>query len=129
MRNSAVAATLASLALLSIPGTAFAHAKLMSSTPSANSVVPGANARSINLVFNERVIASTMKVDLVMTAMPGTRDHPPMKVAFSSMMGKDGKSIMLMPRRALAPGTYQVTWSAAGADTHRMGSQFVFTVR
>jgi copper resistance protein C len=34
-----------------------------------------------------------------------------------------------MPKRALAPGTYQVTWSAAGADTHRMGSQFAFTVR
>lgn len=129
MRNSAVTATLASLVLLSIPGAALAHTKLLSSTPAANATVPSANARSINLVFNERVIASTVKVDLVMTAMPGTRDHPPMKVAFSSMMGKDGKSIMLMPRRALAPGTYQVTWSAAGADTHRMGSQFVFTVR
>ena len=25
--------------------------------------------------------------------------------------------------------TYRVTWSAAGADTHRMGSNFSFTVR
>ncbi|MBP9159127.1 MAG: copper resistance protein CopC, partial [Sphingobium sp.] len=25
--------------------------------------------------------------------------------------------------------TYRVTWSAAGADTHRMGGNFSFTVR
>jgi copper resistance protein C len=129
MRKSTVAATLAALMLTSIPGAALAHTKLVSSTPAANATVQAANARSINLVFNERVIASTLKVDLVMTGMPGMQDHPPMKVAFSLMMGRDGKSVMLMPKRALAPGTYQVTWSAAGADTHRMGSQFAFTVR
>jgi copper resistance protein C len=57
------------------------------------------------------------------------KDHAPMKVAFTSMMGKDGKSMMLMPKKALTPGTYKVTWSAAGADTHRMGSEFSFTVK
>lgn len=129
MRKSAVAAILASLALISLPGAALAHTRLVSSTPAANATVPAANARSINLVFNERVIASTLKVDVVMTGMPGMSDHPPMKVAFSSMMGKDGKSVMLMPKRALAAGTFQVSWSAAGTDTHRMGGQFSFTVR
>jgi copper resistance protein C len=129
MRKSIMAATLATLALLSIPGTALAHAKLQSSTPAANATVAGANARSINLVFNERLIASTVKADLVMTGMPGMPKHAPMKIAFTSMMGRDGKSLMLMPKRALAPGTYKVTWSAAGTDTHRMGSEFSFTVR
>lgn len=129
MRKSAAAAMLASLALISVSGAALAHTRLVSSTPAANATVPAANARSINLVFNERVIASTLKVDLAMTGMPGMNDHPPMKVAFSSMMGKDGKSVMLMPKRALAAGTYQVSWSAAGTDTHRMGGQFSFTVR
>ena len=129
MRKSAAAAMLASLALISVPCAALAHTRLVSSTPAANATVPAANARSINLVFNERVIASTLKVDLAMTGMPGMNDHPPMKVAFSSMMGKDGKSVMLMPKRALAAGTYQVSWSAAGTDTHRMGGQFSFTVR
>lgn len=129
MRKSVVAAMLASLALISVPGAVLAHTKLVSSTPAANATVPAANARSINLVFNEKVIASTLKVELVMTGMPGMKDHAPMKVAFSSMMGKDGKSVMLMPKRALAAGTYQVSWSAAGTDTHRMGGQFSFTVR
>lgn len=129
MRKSAVATILASLVLISVPGAVLAHTKLVSSTPAANATVPAANARSINLTFNEKVIASTLKVDLAMTGMPGMNDHPPMKVAFSSMIGKDGKSIMLMPKRALAAGTYQVSWSAAGTDTHRMGGQFSFTVR
>lgn len=129
MRKSIVAATLAALTLVSIPGIALAHAKLLSSTPGANATVASANARSINLVFNERLIASTVKADLVMTGMPGMPSHAPMKVAFTSMVGRDGKSLMLMPKRALSPGTYKVTWSAAGADTHRMGSEFSFTVR
>ena len=34
-----------------------------------------------------------------------------------------------MLKRPLSPGTYKVSWSAAGADTHRMGSEFSFTVK
>src|SRR3546814_5488017 len=62
-----------------------------------------------------------------MTGMPGMANHAPMKVPYSSMMGKEGKSAMLMLKRPLTPGTYKVKWSAAGADTHRMGSEFSFT--
>ncbi|MFD1767215.1 copper homeostasis periplasmic binding protein CopC [Sphingorhabdus buctiana] len=129
MRRPVLALTLAGLALASMPGAAFAHAKLVSSTPAANATVSKANVKSINLIFNEKIIASTMKTELLMTGMPGMKDHAPMKIAFSSMMGKDGKSMMLMPKKALVPGTYKVTWSAAGADTHRMGSEFSFTVK
>jgi methionine-rich copper-binding protein CopC len=129
MRKSSLALTLASLALVSVPGVALAHAKLVSSTPAANATVSKAKVKSINLIFNEKLIASTVKADLVMTGMQGMKDHSSMKVAFSSMMGKDGKSMMLMPKKALVPGTYKVSWSAAGADTHRMGSEFSFTVK
>lgn len=129
MRRPALALTLASLALVSMPGAVFAHAKLVSSTPAANATVSKANAKSINLTFNEKLMAPTVKADLLMTGMPGMKDHAPMKVAFTSMMGKDGKSMMLMPKKALVSGTYKVTWSAAGADTHRMGSEFSFTVK
>lgn len=129
MRKSLVSLSLAGLALASLPGAALAHAKLVSSSPAANATVATGKAKSVNLVFNEKLIASTVKADLVMTGMPGMKDHAPMKVAFSSMMGKDGKSMMLMPKKALSPGTYKVTWSAAGADTHRMGSEFSFTVK
>ena len=117
----------AMLALASAPGTALAHAKLVGSTPAANSAV--AKVTTVTLKFNEKLIASTVKAELVMTGMPGMKEHPPMKIPFTSAMGKDGKSMTLQLKRALVPGTYKVKWSAAGADTHRMGSEFSFTVK
>jgi hypothetical protein len=119
------AITAAALALS--PTMALAHAKLVASTPAANSKV--AKVASIQLKFSEKLIASTVRAELVMTAMPGMTDHPPMKIAIASAMGKDGKSMTLTPKRVLVPGTYKVKWSAAGADTHRMGSEFSFIVK
>jgi methionine-rich copper-binding protein CopC len=114
-------------ALVAIPGAALAHASLTGSTPAANSTV-AAPARIV-LSFNERLIGSTVKTEIAMTGMPGMANHAPMPVAHSAQMARDGKSMTLTPKRALARGTYRVTWSAAGADTHRMGSNFSFTVR
>ncbi|HKX88362.1 MAG TPA: copper homeostasis periplasmic binding protein CopC [Sphingopyxis sp.] len=118
---------IAALALTAMPGTAFAHAKLVGSTPAANATA--SKVTSVVLKFSEKLIASTVKAELVMTGMPGMKDHPPMKIPFTSAMGKDGKSMTLRPKRALVPGTYKVKWSAAGADTHRMGSEFSFSVK
>ena len=115
------------LALALMPAAANAHTKLVGSTPAANSTV--SKVTSINLQFNEKIVASTLKTEFVMTGMPGMANHAPMKVPFSSMIGKEGKSAMLMLKRPLTPGTYKVKWSAAGADTHRMGSEFSFTVK
>jgi methionine-rich copper-binding protein CopC len=125
MHKSLLPALAAALALL--PAPVLAHTKLVGSTPAANSNV--SKVTSVQLKFSEKLIAATIKTELVMTGMPGMADHPPMKIAITSAMGKDGKSMTLTPRRALAPGTYRVTWSAAGADTHRMGSDFTFTVK
>lgn len=127
MFKSLSSSTAAALALLLISGPAAAHIKLTASTPAANSNV--SRATSVTLRFNEKVIAATMKTNLVMTGMPGMANHAPMKVPHTSAMGKDGKSMTLAPKRALVPGTYKVSWSAAGADTHRMGSEFSFTVK
>ncbi len=109
MRKSFRSIAAAAMALALLPATAMAHTKLISSTPAAN--------------------ATTVKAELVMTGMPGMADHAPMKMPTTSMMGKDGKSMTLMVKRKLTPGTYKVSWSAAGADTHRMGSEFSFTVK
>ena len=127
MFKSLLPSAAAAFALLLMPATASAHTKLVSSTPAANSTV--SKVTSVNLQFNEKIVASTLKTELVMTGMPGMANHAPMKVPYSSMMGKEGKSAMLMLKRPLTAGTYKVTWSAAGADTHRMGSEFSFTVK
>lgn len=127
MIKSILPAATAALVLLLAPTAAGAHAKLVGSTPAANATV--SKVTSVGLRFNEKVIASTVKVELVMTGMPGMADHAPMKIAVTPMMGKDGKSMTLSLKRALVPGTYKVKWAAAGADTHRMGSEFSFTVK
>lgn len=119
--------SLAAAALVAIPGAAVAHVKLVGSTPTANATV--SKPVRIALKFNEKLMAPTVKTEVVMTGMPGMKDHPPMKIAHTSQMGKDGMSMTLMLKKALVPGSYSVKWSAAGADTHRMGSEFSFTVK
>lgn len=125
MRSKFIPIVLA--ALIAVPSVAFAHATMTSSTPAANATV-AAPARIV-LNFNERLLSATVRTEVVMTAMPGMADHAPTPIAYSSAMAQDGKSMTLTPRRALARGTYRVTWSAAGDDSHRVGSNFSFTVR
>ena len=127
MFKSLLPSAAAAFALLLMPATASALTKFLIPPPTANSTV--SKVTSVNLQFNEKIVASTLKTELVMTGMPGMANHAPMKVPYSSMMGKEGKSAMLMLKRPLTAGTYKVTWSAAGADTHRMGSEFSFTVK
>jgi copper resistance protein C len=118
---------LAAALLVAIPGVALAHVKLAGSIPAANATV--AKPTKILLKFSEKLIAPTIKTEVIMTGMPGMKDHAPMKMAHTSQMGKDGKSMTLLLKKALVPGSYTVKWSAAGADTHRMGSEFSFTVK
>lgn len=128
MRTSRYAVTLAALAAFASPQLASAHAALVASTPVANATV--ARPTKIELRFNEAVIGSTVRAELVMTGMPGMANHAPMPMTgFTSRMGKDRKSMTLLLRRPLTAGTYRVSWSAAGADTHRMSGNFSFTVR
>ncbi len=127
MFKSLLPSTGAAIAMLFMPAVASAHTKLIGSTPTANSTV--SKVTSVSLQFNEKIVPSTLKTEFVMTGMPGMANHAPMKMPYSSKLGKDGKSAVLMLKRALTPGTYKVKWSAAGADTHRMGSEFSFTVK
>src|SRR3546814_5393939 len=92
MFNSFLPSAAAAFALLLMSTAAIAHTKLVGSTPAANSTV--SKVTSVNLQFNEKVITSTLKTELVMTGMPGMANHAPMKVPYSSMMGKEGKSAM-----------------------------------
>jgi methionine-rich copper-binding protein CopC len=127
MRNHFLPAAALALSLMLAPATALAHAKLVGSTPTANSAAT--KVTSVNLRFNEKLVAATVKAELVMTGMPGMADHPPMKIATTSTMGKDGKSMTLLVKRALVPGTYKVKWAAAGADAHPMKGEFGFAVK
>lgn len=128
MRNDRIALALAAFATFASPQVVSAHAKLVASSPAANARV--APLSRIELRFNEAIIAPTLRAQLAMTGMPGMASHAPMPITgFSTRLAKNRKSATLLLRRPLTAGTYQVTWSAAGGDTHRMGGNFNFTVR
>ena len=120
--------TLALAALsLAAPEIASAHTQLVASTPAANASV-GTLAR-IELRFNEAVNGATARAEVAMTAMPGMGTYAPMPITgFTTRLGKDRKSLTLQLSRPLSTGAYRVTWSAAGADKHRRGGNFSFTV-
>lgn len=136
-------------ALVATPAGVFAHTKLVSSTPAVNATV--ANPVKITLTFNEKLTGPTVKVELFMTGMAqgmshdggmdhskmaggkmdhgAMADHAPMKIAATSQLGKDGKSVTLTPKRTLSAGKYKVVWTAAGADMHKMTGNYSFTVK
>ncbi len=62
MFKSLLPSAAAAFALLLMPATASAHTKLVSSTPAANSTV--SKVTSVNLQFNEKIVASTLKTEL-----------------------------------------------------------------
>ncbi|HMN52726.1 MAG TPA: copper resistance protein CopC [Sphingopyxis sp.] len=126
MLKSLLPSAAAALALLVMPVAASAHTRLMASTPAAGSTV--SKVTSVSLHFSEKLIPATIKTSLVMTAMPGMTDHPPMKIPYSSAMGKDGKSMTLLLKRPLAAGSYTLSWSAAGADKPRPLSAVSFSM-
>ena len=127
MRLPSLAFAVATLGLI-VPQVASAHTQLVSSTPTANATV--AAPTKVELRFNEAVIGATARAEIAMTGMPGMANHAPMQITgFTAQLGKDRKSMTLLLRRPLAADTYRVTWSAAGADTHRMDGNFSFTVR
>ena len=121
--------TLAVAALgLIAPQIAAAHTQLVSSSPAPNAKV--AAPTRIELRFNEAVIGATARATIAMTGMPGMAKHAPMAITgFTAQIGKDRKSMTLLLRRPLTAGTYVVTWTAAGADTHRISGTFSFAVR
>src|SRR3546814_10548697 len=82
MFKSLLPSAAAAFALLITPVAASAHTKLVSSTPAANSTV--SKVTSVILQFNEKIVASTLKTELVMTGMPGMANHAPMKVPYRS---------------------------------------------
>ncbi len=127
MRLPNIAFALAAAGLM-MPQIALAHTRLLSSTPAANAAVDAPTV--IQLRFNEALIAATAKAEIAMTGMPGMANHAPTAITgFTTQLAQDRKSMTLQLARPLAKGTYRVSWSAAGTDTHRMSGNFSFTVK
>ena len=109
------------------PSAVLAHPKLTGATPAANATV--AAPAQVVLRFSERLVPKFASASLVMTGMPGTKDHPPTKVAARTAVGADGKTLVVTPARRLAAGIYRLSWTVVAADTHRVQGGHAFRVR
>ncbi|MEL0251468.1 MAG: copper homeostasis periplasmic binding protein CopC [Novosphingobium sp.] len=125
MRRLALLAVPA-LALLTLPGTAFAHPKLVAANPAADTAV--AKPTQLSLTFSEDLVAPLTGIDLVMTGMPGMANHAPMPIkGFKTSV--NGKVLSVSLPRPLPAGTYSLKWHAVAGDQHRIEGQYAFSVR
>lgn len=125
------ASTFAAVAILAVPlaapTAAFAHAKVVASTPTQGATVKA--PRSVTLTFNEALLPPTAAASIVMTAMPGMANHGEMVIRnFATKWANGNKTMTLALKQPLRSGSYDVRWQAAGADGHRMKGKVSFTV-
>ncbi|MFO6447992.1 copper resistance protein CopC [Erythrobacter sp. NE805] len=123
-----IAPLLAALALTVLaPAAASAHVALTASSPKAGASAKA--AKTITLTFSEPVKPAAASASIVMTAMPGMKDHPEMLIkSFTPAWSADGKTLTLTLAKPLPAGTYEVRWQAAGADGHKASGKVGFTV-
>lgn len=128
MRFHSLLAFIAAAATVIAPTVALAHARVVASTPTEGATV--ARPRTVSLTFDEPMLAPTVATSIVMTAMPGLADHPPMTIRnFQSAWSNENRTITLTLRQPLVAGSYDLRWQAAGADGHRMTGKVSFGVR
>jgi methionine-rich copper-binding protein CopC len=113
-----LAALLCSLGFAAASRNCFAHALLVSSTPTAHSTVDGPDL-DINLKFNSRVDGVRSQLHLI--AAGGAQ--PPL-----SLLQQPAPET-LRARAHLAPGHYTLRWQALSTDGHITRGEVPFTVR
>lgn len=116
-RFAPAVAVAAFVALSAVPASA--HARLISSTPVANTTV--APTQSVALTFSERMVPAFSTVEVVNAAGE--------KAALSTRVSEDGRSITGALAQPLAAGAWTVNWQIASSDGHRMTGSYAFTVR
>jgi copper resistance protein C len=109
-------AACAAAAMLS-PITAFAHAKLLGSSPAPGAQL-GVPPKALTLRFDEKVQLAVLKLSAGGTDIP---------VPFDRSVQAAPEVSVALP--SLAPGTYRVQWSALTADDgHVVKGTFSFVV-
>lgn len=126
--RSHIASVAFALCALAAPSEVAAHSRVASSTPAEGSTV--AKPKIIKINFSEALLPPTAASSIVMTAMPGVKNHGEMVIRnFTSAWSNGNRTLTMTLRQPLRSGTYQVRWQAAGADGHRMTGTVNFKVR
>ncbi len=125
--QSFIAKTAVTFAAAAFATAAFAHPKLLGSTPEDNSTVSA--PEKIELRFSENLSKQFSGANLLMTGMPGMCHAAPMKVAAKVSGSDDPKTMVVVPSQPLTPGVYSIEWRAVSSDTHPITGKITFTVK
>ncbi len=120
-RTRLIATCVAALAVTLTPALLFAHARLVRSTPAANSTLATSPA-AIRLWFSEQPELQLSAVEL--------RDSAGTLVPLGAVTRVAGDPLGLAAAigQPLAGGRYTVTWRTAAADGHASNGKFSFAV-
>lgn len=106
----------------------YAHSKVVASTPAQGASVSA--PKTVTLSFSEALIPPTASVAIVMTAMPGVKNHSEMVIRnFTQSWSDNNRTWTLKLHQPLRSGSYDIRWQAAGADGHRMKGAVNFIVK
>ena len=123
-----VSLMLAASAALLAAGPAFAHPKLISATPAANTVVTAPT--KVQLTFSEKLVAQFSGAELAMTDMPGMKMKAPMKMSgLTATLAANGMTLVVTLAKPLPRGTYKLTYHVVSTDTHRVEGGYTFKVK
>jgi len=120
-------ASLLAVAAAVAPLPAFAHPKLVSATPAADTA-PAPTAR-VQLAFSEALVQQFSGADVAMTAMPGMKMNAPMRMPGQASLAEDGKMLIITFPKPLPKGSYRVDWHVVSTDTHRVQGDYSFQVK
>lgn len=119
LHNIILASVVAAAALAS--PLAFAHAKLLATSPAANATLAVAPTE-ITLTFNEKIEQPFSSITLTDGAGKAV-------AAAKATVDAANPAMLRLTVPALAAGGYHVTWAVAGHDGHRRQGDFTFTVK
>ena len=120
-RNMITRAALAVLAMGALAGSANAHPKLKSASPTAD-VSSKVSPKEIKLNFSEGVIAKFSGLEL--------KDEAGKTITTGVPVSDPGdrKQLVVPLTAPLTAGRYKVTWHAVSEDTHRVKGEYSFEV-
>jgi putative copper export protein/methionine-rich copper-binding protein CopC len=121
LKRRSLATVFAALAILATPLLLFAHARLIRSTPAANSKLD-APPSSVTLVFSEPPELQFTTIQLVDSG--GTA----VSLGAISKSPSDASTLTIPVSGQMTRGRYTVIWRTAAADGHASSGRFTFTV-
>lgn len=108
-----------------MPRTAFAHARLLRSSPESGQTTPA--PQKIDLWFNELLDGQFNSIEVLPVAEVNGKHHARLTLGGASVDPRDRTHLTVGVQR-LEPGNYYVEWRVLSLDGHSAPGRFQFQV-